>query len=365
MGSIAQEFVAPEIVELSGNPRDIGLQHGRQLSSKIHAQIQVYTAMFKSTSKLDWPAVRLIAQEYSQTIENIAPELYEEMKGIAEGAGVGVLDVVALNARSEIALGLFEDGCTSVGWKTGGEGVYLAQNWDWTARVKQNLAMMSIEQPGKPKIWMITEAGIVGKIGFNSSSVGTCLNAIRAKPCDSSKLPIHIALRLCLEATSAEAAISKLKSLGGTASAQHILIADLTGPTSLELSPLGDIHLHANEKGLICHTNHFIENKFVNEPPWLAGSPIRLDRARLLTNEMAEGGKKVTAESLREKVFSDMFNAPQAICCQEDPIRPIETRSSTLFNIVMRFKEGEKPSAEVVWGRPGSGEEGPVLKMPW
>lgn len=80
---------------------------------------------------------------------------------------------------------------------------------------------------------------------------------------------------------------------------------------------------------------------------------------------MAEGGKKVTAESLREKVFSDMFNAPQAICCQEDPIRPIETRSSTLFNIVMRFKEGEKPSAEVVWGRPGSGEEGPVLKMPW
>lgn len=210
MGSIAQEFVAPEIVELSGNPRDvysamhieklhidhhrqIGLQHGRQLSSKIHAQIQVYTAMFKSTSKLDWPAVRLIAQEYSQTIENIAPELYEEMKGIAEGAGVGVLDVVALNARSEIALGLFEDGCTSVGWKTGGEGVYLAQSkpssdvemrylfwawnlglltlrnikgeyvltlstdWDWTARVKQNLAMMSIEQPGKPKIWMITE----------------------------------------------------------------------------------------------------------------------------------------------------------------------------------------------------------------
>lgn len=64
-------------------------------------------------------------------------------------------------------------------------------------------------------------------------------------------------------------------------------------------------------------------------------------------------------------MFSDTFNKPQAICCQEDPSRPIETRSSTLFNIVMKFEVGKEPCAEVVWGRPGSGEEGPVLKMPW
>lgn len=113
--------------------------------------------MFKSTSKLDWPAVRLIAQEYRTTIANLTPDLHEEMVGIAEGSGLDVLDIVALNARSEIALGLFEDGCTSVAWKTENEGVFLAQNWDWTARVKSNLAMMSIEQPGKPKIWMVTE----------------------------------------------------------------------------------------------------------------------------------------------------------------------------------------------------------------
>lgn len=49
----------------------------------------------------------------------------------------------------------------------------------------------------------------------------------------------------------------------------------------------------------------------------------------------------------------------------EDPIRAIETRSSTLFNIIMKFKECEGPIAEVVWGRPGSGDEGGVLRMPW
>jgi isopenicillin-N N-acyltransferase-like protein len=31
----------------------------------------------------------------------------------------------------------------------------------------------------------------------------------------------------------------------------------------------------------------------------------------------------------------------------------------------MQFEEGSAPRAEVVWGRPGSGDEGPVLDMPW
>lgn len=193
--------------------------------------------------------------------------------------------------------------------------------------------------------------------------MGVCLNAIRAKPSDLTKLPIHIALRICLESTTASSAIKKLELLGGVASSVHVLIADLSGPVGLELSPLGDVHLPPNETGIVCHTNHFIENGNVNEPSWLAGSPIRLHRAQTLTAELAKKGN-VTEQKLRDHVFSDLFNAPQAICCQEDPIRPLETRSSTLFNIVTRFKEGEMPSAEVVWGKPG-GEEGPVLKMPW
>ncbi|KAH6713770.1 acyl-coenzyme A:6-aminopenicillanic acid acyl-transferase-domain-containing protein [Leptodontidium sp. MPI-SDFR-AT-0119] len=366
MPSKDQEFETPEIIELSGSPREIGLKHGRLLAPKIRSQIKVYEAMFAQTSNLSWTDVRSIAQEYSTTIQHLTPDLHVEMAAVAEGANLDLLDIVALNCRSEIALGLFSDGCTSLGWmRAGGDEVFLAQNWDWTRRVKGNLVIMSIEQVGKPKIWMITEAGIVGKIGFNSSSVGTNLNAIRARPTDAKKLPIHVALRLCLESETTIAAIAKLESLGGIASSAHILLADPKGPISLELSPKGDIHIPPSSKGVVCHTNHFLQNRYVDEPPWLSGSPIRLARIQELTDELASGGKKIDADVLRKRVFSDGFNAPQAICCQEDPKRPVETRSSTLFNIVMKFVAGEEPSAEVVWGRPGSGEEGGVLKMPW
>jgi isopenicillin-N N-acyltransferase-like protein len=114
--------------------------------------------MFQQTSNLDWQGVRSIAKEYAATVEHLTPDLFTEMRGIAEGSGLEILDIVALNCRSEIALGHFSDGCTSLGWKFGpGDGVLLAQNWDWTARVKENLVLMSIDQPGKPKIHMVTE----------------------------------------------------------------------------------------------------------------------------------------------------------------------------------------------------------------
>lgn len=122
--------------------------------------------MFQQTSKLSWEDVRSVASTYSTTIQHLTPDLHVEMAAIAEGAGLDLLDIVALNCRSEIALGLFSDGCTSLGWKVGGDGeeggeVWLTQNWDWTRRVKGNLVFMSIEQVGKSKIWMVTEVRLL------------------------------------------------------------------------------------------------------------------------------------------------------------------------------------------------------------
>lgn len=156
MGSLGPVATAPRRIELAGTPREIGLEHGRQLAEEIRGQISVYEAMFKQTSKLDWAAVKDVSKDYAATIKALTPDVYTEMEGIADGAELDVLDIVALNARSEIALGLFSDGCSSLGWKREDE-VLLAQNWDWTARVKDNCCLMSIKQENKPAIWMVTE----------------------------------------------------------------------------------------------------------------------------------------------------------------------------------------------------------------
>ncbi|KAI2954034.1 hypothetical protein CBS147322_3803 [Aspergillus niger] len=357
----------PKLV-LTGTPREIGFHHGSRLRPQISSQITIYEEMFQVNCNLSWDAVRRQADQFAATIQRATPHLYQEMEGIAEGAGVDLLDIVALNCRSEMTFGKFTDGCTSLSWKRNDQCRILAQNWDFTTTIQKNIALMKIEQPGKPTIHMVTEAGIVGKIGFNTACVGTCLNAIRAHPCVPSKLPIHVALRLCLESTSVDEAVQTLESLGGVGSSQHILIADSKGSLGLELSPLGDVHLQPDEYGMVAHTNHFLENRFVYEPPWLSGSPIRLARARELTRELIRDGvleeDAIIGQVLRERVFSDTYNAPQSISCQEDMARHPISRSSTLFNIVMRLQP-EALGAEVVIGRPGSGEESDLLKMPF
>jgi isopenicillin-N N-acyltransferase-like protein len=114
--------------------------------------------------------------------------------GIAEGASVVLADIIAINVRTEITFGLFSDGCTALSWRTD-RASFLAQNWDWMDAQRENLIQLTIEQSGKPVIKMITEAGLIGKIGLNSAGVGVCLNAIKAKGMDSTRIPCHLGLR--------------------------------------------------------------------------------------------------------------------------------------------------------------------------
>jgi len=51
------------------------------------------------------------------------------MRGIADGSGKELLDIVAINVRTEINFGLFSDGCTALAWGTE-KRAWLAQNWD-------------------------------------------------------------------------------------------------------------------------------------------------------------------------------------------------------------------------------------------
>lgn len=77
---------------------------------------------------MSWPAVVQEAERYVKPLEQVAPRYLQEIQGIAEGAGLLFLDILALNVRTEINFGLFtdeaktmdppSDGCTSMSWRT-------------------------------------------------------------------------------------------------------------------------------------------------------------------------------------------------------------------------------------------------------
>ena len=221
---------------------------------------------------------------------------------------------------------------------------YLAQNWDWQHEQKQNLIRLRIKRTSDPCIDMITEAGIIGKIGLNSAGVGVCLNAIRARGIDMEKLPVHLALRACLDCDSWGHALGTLQR-AGVASACHILVADASGGIGLECSDQDIVMLLMSDEGLLTHTNHFVEtHPGVVDSMQLKDSPGRLDRINDLVKSTQPDINQIA------KLLEDEEDFPTSICRE----RTEDSTVATLFSIVMDLG---KTRAEVKLGRPCKPEE--------
>lgn len=115
-------------------PPQIGHTHGSLASHQVSATISFYASLFQRTCNLTWPAVLAHAATFEKTAKEKWPAYHEEMRGIAHGAERELLEIVAINVRSEITFGLgaeagWKDGCTALGWRTQDRS-WLAQNWD-------------------------------------------------------------------------------------------------------------------------------------------------------------------------------------------------------------------------------------------
>ncbi|EPE35393.1 N-terminal nucleophile aminohydrolases (Ntn hydrolases) [Glarea lozoyensis ATCC 20868] len=333
-------------IECKGTPYEIGLTHGTSASEEITRSIDFYASLFQKTSNRDWSQVTETANTFASLIQEKWPRYYDEMKGIADGSNRDVLDIVALNVRTEIAFGQFSDGCTSLFWHTPNHE-WLGQNWDWQKAQAPNLIALTIHQSSLPSIKMITEAGIIGKIGLNSAGVGVCLNAIRAVGLDYGKMPVHLGLRHVLECGSTKEAVEKLEEVG-MASSAHMLIADGTGDAvGLEFTSSTFARLVSDDKGRIAHSNHLLaKHDGAVEPEWLADSPKRVSQMRRLAEKSdGEVGWKEFSG-----LFEDENGFPVSICRAQVG----DSTIATLFNVVMDLKAKK---AVVRMGRPSETEE--------
>lgn len=193
---------------------------------------------------------------------------------------------------------------------------------------------------------MVTEAGTIGKIGLNSRGVGVCLNAIRVRGVDtSSRIPVHLALRLVLESASASEAVERLEETG-LASAGHMLIGDASTATGLEFTASTVARLALDASGRIFHTNHLLRpHPGVVESQWLADSPARMD----VMEKNAAAAGPLSWETF-SRLFEDETNYPVSICRAQGGA----STAATLFNIVMELGERR---AVVRMGRPVETEE--------
>lgn len=350
---------------LKGTPMEVGEQHGRLGKKQVEQSLETYEKLFYGYQKMSWTQAREASLVHMDAIEKYDPELVEEMDGIAKGAGVDFEDILALNARTEIALGsygkkAFSDGCTAFATMPPvGSDVIISQNWDWKGSQEKSILLLEMHIPNKPVVTMVTEGGMVGKIGYNSEGLGLCFNALLTDK-KSDEVPIHLALRGILNSFTLSEAISRIKN-GQTAASASVLIGksdhDGTGlAINAEVSPFGMDFVGADE-GFLSHTNHIMSQELkknlldTNEYRY-EDSMMRYKRAIQLM-KTAQAKREIIDGHLHKKWLSDSFNAPNSINHICNPMAKEHRQTETVFSIIMNLSKGE---AELCIGKPVNGK---------
>lgn len=335
------------VIDATGSPFDIGLAHGSKGSEKLHNSLRWYKERLTASGETDWDGITNFSRRYLKHIEKYDPDIIDEIKGIAFGAGVSFDDIVAINARTEILRrGKNLEGCTSFSVMpacTASGDTILGQNWDWNPAQKDAVFVLRIRQKEKPAICMITEGGLVGKIGFNSCGIGVCFNALKTDN-QGDGVPAHVILRGILNADNFEDAV-KAVYRGGIASSANYLISCCEGKAADIETDAANYDIIYPEAGILAHANHYVSPRLTMMEDYVKyKTTSSLLRHARINQLLYEYEREITQDHLKA-ILSDHASYPDSICRHEEAVNPPEITNCTVFSVIMNLNKREMIAA--------------------
>jgi isopenicillin-N N-acyltransferase-like protein len=324
-----------ELIEIEGQAYERGRAYGARAAVAIQRNIEAYLRLIEFRTGMDREAILEVAGRFGPVLEEHASDLLSEMHGIAEGAARDLVEILLVNARSELLRHM--DECTALAAApevTAQGDTLMGQNWDWNTSVEAEPVLLRIRQPGKPEILTLAEAGQVAKIGINSAGLGVGLNFLSHTD-QGHGLPIHVILRLMLGCASLGEAVREAYHVprGGAA---NVPLAHAEGEIlDLELTSTRADYIYG-DGGWLVHANHFESTRLRDGDSGMATSMSTLARAararRLLST--AAANRNVTIDTFRT-ILADHAYGAYAICRHADPSEPPLERSATRASLIM------------------------------
>ncbi|MGH3344311.1 MAG: C45 family autoproteolytic acyltransferase/hydrolase [Carbonactinosporaceae bacterium] len=334
-------MTAIPVLTVRGTPPAMGAAYGQAMAELIAGNVELYRRRFCDDAGLSGGDVLHWGALYRRVAAGYQPRIQAMLDGLAEGAGLPVEEVYALNARTELLYGSGhrrDEGCTALAVlpeRTADGHTLLAQNWDW--RPEQGpvtFLLATVDETGHT-VLCLTEAGMLAKSGLNSAGLGVCANLLT---CDRDRggegVPYHLLLRGVLEARTMSGAIRAAVDCERISSG-NLLLADAGGQAiDLEVAP-GDFGHLLPDGGLLTHANHFESGIGVLDigKARSASTLLRPVRARrLLAEPLAE--RRVSVADI-ETTLRDHYSDPDGICRHPDPGLPETERVCSVYSLVM------------------------------
>jgi isopenicillin-N N-acyltransferase-like protein len=333
---------------VTGNPRERGRRYGRQFGAAMarfldHEIVTPFSVKVKRDDMLRY------AGQCANEIRAYSPEIYDELEGMAEGAGTGLEDVIAITLHEEF----YHQGvlpkaehCTAIAVgppETADKHAYVGQTWDWFVSLYGVSQMVLWQRAEGPSVLAYAYPGLWIGAGLNSNGIALCWTSTEGKDIPGPRvgIPSYVLIAQMLYQESLNDALEEARR------ARHagwftFVLADCDGRlANVEGSPRSlAIEEHRGRLARVL----FGSRKMTGTPE---GQPVTLHpRCQKMYDLLGENKGKLNAARLRE-LLSD-----QSICASEATSEPrqVRTLDAMLFDTTTR---------EVLVTR------GPIGSRPW
>ncbi|MBN9217964.1 MAG: acyl-CoA--6-aminopenicillanic acid acyltransferase [Mesorhizobium sp.] len=314
------------LIEVSGSPSERGKAYGEQARGRIHKSVTLYAAQLDRFG-FDQSDVERFGGLFLPRLRQWAPDLVEEMEGIAAGADVGLPAILLVNARTEILQlakrekGVSDDepdGCTGaviLPEATKAGRLIHGQNWDWRAECAETSIVLRVRREDGPDLITFTEAGGLARSGFNSAGIGITANYLESdRDYRETGIPLPFIRRRALEARHFAHAVKVVATTPKSGSNNMMLSTAEGFAVDLECAP-DEVFPIYPEKGLIVHANHWQSAVALSKlrETGLNDVPDSLYRDYRVRGHLTGRHGEIAIDDLKKALFDD-FAAPLSVC---------------------------------------------------
>ena len=341
-------------VSFKGSGYALGLQHGKELKTAISELIAKWKKSVES--QLNKPADQVVVEffayaHFDDAIKKWTPDLYEEVRGIADGSGQAFNDIMVHNLLDEFWV--WQDArdkhhCSGIGVPArDGNPSYIAQNMDLEGYTDGYQVLMRLAKTKKtPEQLILTYPGLIALNGLNEAGIGACMNILMQLKANATGLPVAFVVRRILNSTDKDEILRFIQSVPH-ASGQNYIIGIKGEVYDFEASCNKVVRFDPkNTNGTVYHTNH----------------PVAIDDLKDWYKEPEKGNSSIRLASVQGRIAA-LPNAKDAdikaaLRAKDDPSNPVcctFNRWGGTFGSVVMTLTGN-PKLQITAGPPDESE---------
>ncbi len=316
---------AAPYVRARGSRYGIGYEHGRAARDLVRGTLEWSIGQL-AAGGVDRAEGLRRAAVMLDIVRRHTPDLADEVRGIAEGAGLTVDEAALINARYELLFlhgpeapdsRIAGAGCTLFGLtgrRTADGAPIIGQNVDLGPESRPYWIVLDVTPDGGPRVLTATLAGMLAQEGINGAGLALCGSMVRSRGWRTGYPTRKFLRRRVLEQPSVAAAIDTIRAAPRRASSHNLLLADASGRVADVETTVDAVRVIEPRAGVVVHSNHYLSPDLEGENDLAGGYlPHTVARCARMLDGVREAAAGATVARLAD-LLRDHTGGARAVC---------------------------------------------------